>query len=373
VAHAKRWDIFCKIVDNYGDIGVCWRLAKQLSQEHGLTITLWVDDWVTAAKFIPALKSNANQSVVQEGITIAKWHATADFSTAAPVVIEAFACGLPSAYMQAMETVQSKWVNLEYLSAESWVEAFHANVSPQQGIKLTRHFYFPGFTEKTGGLIRESFLNNIAIEPVKIVANDTPEHALKISLFCYPHAPVEALFNTLATGPQNVICYVANGIQLPSQFDLLPLQTVDFLVPHLAQTKVHGNLTVQRLPFLSQAEYDALLQHCDLNFVRGEDSWLRAIWAEKPFIWQPYQQEAQAHTPKLEAFLAMFYKNADLSCLQAVQTMHHAWSKSVLDASIWQTYFSQLSRIKHETHLRVQSLKQQQDLGAKLVIFCNKI
>jgi hypothetical protein len=22
-----HWDIFCRVIDNFGDIGVCWRLA----------------------------------------------------------------------------------------------------------------------------------------------------------------------------------------------------------------------------------------------------------------------------------------------------------------------------------------------------------
>ncbi len=39
-------DIFCAVVDNYGDIGVCWRLARQLAHEHGMTVRLWVDDLV---------------------------------------------------------------------------------------------------------------------------------------------------------------------------------------------------------------------------------------------------------------------------------------------------------------------------------------
>ncbi|MBY0444112.1 MAG: elongation factor P maturation arginine rhamnosyltransferase EarP, partial [Burkholderiales bacterium] len=38
-----RWDIFCRVIDNYGDIGVCWRLARQLSFEHGFAVRLMVD------------------------------------------------------------------------------------------------------------------------------------------------------------------------------------------------------------------------------------------------------------------------------------------------------------------------------------------
>ena len=144
------WDIFCRIVDNFGDIGVCWRLAKQLHAEHGLDIRLWVDDLSAAQKIIPQLDVYLNQQVIDE-ITILKWHAEADFLTAADVVIEAFACELPAVYIKAMAQKKSKWVNLEYLSAESWVADFHAKPSPQAN-GLIRYFYFPGFNENTGGL-----------------------------------------------------------------------------------------------------------------------------------------------------------------------------------------------------------------------------
>ncbi|HET9045379.1 MAG TPA: elongation factor P maturation arginine rhamnosyltransferase EarP, partial [Casimicrobiaceae bacterium] len=40
---AQRWDVFCKVVDNFGDAGVCWRLARQLVAEHDLAVTLWID------------------------------------------------------------------------------------------------------------------------------------------------------------------------------------------------------------------------------------------------------------------------------------------------------------------------------------------
>ena len=38
------WDIFCTVIDNYGDIGICWRLARQLRVDDGQRVRLWVDD-----------------------------------------------------------------------------------------------------------------------------------------------------------------------------------------------------------------------------------------------------------------------------------------------------------------------------------------
>jgi hypothetical protein len=47
----KSWDIFCRVIDNYGDIGVCWRLARQLANEYPYQIRLWVDE-LAALKMI---------------------------------------------------------------------------------------------------------------------------------------------------------------------------------------------------------------------------------------------------------------------------------------------------------------------------------
>src|SRR4029078_8068955 len=76
------------------------------------------------------------------------------------VFIEAFGCGLPSSYLDAMIALaaQPVWINLEYLSAESWIESSHGLVSRHPRLPLQRHFYFPGFTPQSGGLLREAGL-----------------------------------------------------------------------------------------------------------------------------------------------------------------------------------------------------------------------
>ena len=50
-----QWDVFCAVVDNYGDIGVCWRLSRQLAAEHGIAVRLWVDDLKPFARLCPAV------------------------------------------------------------------------------------------------------------------------------------------------------------------------------------------------------------------------------------------------------------------------------------------------------------------------------
>ncbi len=351
-----RWDIFCKIVDNFGDIGVCWRLARQLRVEHGLQIRLWIDDLNAAQTIITNLDLAKNQQVCED-ISILHWQEKADFSGAADVVIEAFSCGLPPAYLAAMAQQKSKWVNLEYLSAEPWVVDFHGKPSPQAN-GLTRYFYFPGFTESTGGLIRE--------RDVEIGQETNHENTLKISLFCYPHASIHDLFTALQANNHAVNVYVPATSILPQIADFFGAETIT-----AGDYFTHDNLHVHVLPFLSQTDYDTLLRDCDLNFVRGEDSWVRAIWAGKPFIWQPYLQDENAHIKKLDAFLELFY--AGFSENKSTCKAHQCWSAEHMSIDIWQSYLEHLPALKTYTLQQTKQLAKQPDLAAKLVIFCNNI
>ena len=364
----RKWDIFCKIVDNFGDIGVCWRLAQQLHLEHGLHIRLWVDDLTAAQKIIPSLAVTKNQQRI-DGITITKWHDEADFSNVADVVIEAFACGLPKAYLSQLALnnalqKKSKWVNVEYLSAETWVADFHATPSPQAN-GLTRYFYFPGFTEDTGGLIRESNCTaSSAIDSLNTC--NSSNNNLKVSLFCYPHAQISDLLTTLSTSQNAVDCYVPASSILPNIAAFFGKTSLN-----ANETLQHNQLNLHVLPFLSQIDYDQLLKACDLNFVRGEDSWLRAIWAGKPFIWQPYLQDENAHITKLNAFLALFY--ADFNEKQLVCEAHGYWSLVNKHPCALQAYLNALPSIKNYTQQQAKLLANQTDLATKLVDFCNTI
>jgi hypothetical protein len=152
----RRWDIFCRVVDNYGDIGTCWRLVQQLADEHQADVRLWVDNLGSFARLCPAISIDAIEQHVGP-IEIRLWPADFPIVEVADVVIEAFACEIPSTYVTAMarRTVAPVWINLEYLSAEAWVEDCHLLASPHSTLPLTKYFFFPGFTPRTGGLLRE--------------------------------------------------------------------------------------------------------------------------------------------------------------------------------------------------------------------------
>ena len=85
------FDIFCRVVDNFGDIGVCWRLARQLARTSGANaVRLWVDDLHSFARIEPKLGCRVNPEPL-DGVDIVHWTSPAPDLTPHEVVIEAFA------------------------------------------------------------------------------------------------------------------------------------------------------------------------------------------------------------------------------------------------------------------------------------------
>jgi uncharacterized repeat protein (TIGR03837 family) len=307
--------IFCRVVDNYGDIGICWRLARQMQAEHAVAVTLWVDDLASFKRICPDVDvSKAQQTVAN--VCIRHWRdQDGVFSPAdiADIVIEFFACDIPPAYMQAMAqcTPRPVWLNLEGLTAEAWVEGCHMLPSMHPQLPLTKHFFFPGFTAKTGGLLRETALDTQrrafqadaagqATFLAQFGVTASERTATKVSLFCYPQAPVSDLLRAWRQGADPVLCLVPEGVAQDAVGAFLGAPAVAGAMRH------EGSLTLRVLPFVAQPDYDKLLWACDLNLVRGEDSFVRAQWAGKPFVWHIYHQDENLHHVKLRAFLARY-------------------------------------------------------------------
>ena len=315
-------DIFCQIVDHYGDIGVTWRLAKQLSSEHHIDIRLWVDDLNVFSHIEPRINAQVDQQLIDQ-IDIRRWLIDGPIPNPYPIVISSFSCPLSPAWVERMAAQSHHcWVELEYLSAEQWVESYHGLTS-QRADGLAPTFFYPGFSEHTAGLIREhdlmkkrdawqadvkqqkQFLEKIGVH---FDAEQTPPFF--ISLFAYPQAPFQSFFNALndlsaldtidsVDSFDGVTSNKKNKIKRQKAHVLIPegVKLPDDLI-------TPSHVTWQRIPFLTQADYDRLLWTMNLNVVRGEDSFVRALWAGKPMIWHIYRQTENTHLTKLAAWLA---------------------------------------------------------------------
>ena len=305
-----QWDIFCKVIDNFGDIGVCWRLAADLASR-GHRVRLWADDASALAWMAPG---------GCPGVRVLHWAEPLDlreanFTQQPPdVMVEAFGCDIAPEFIAACAGLagagapQPEWINLEYLSAEPYVERCHAMPSPVQSgpaAGWTKWFFYPGFTEATGGLLREPDLADQQARfdrSAWLAAQGLPSSGEKrVSLFCYEPPALARLLAQLA----------AQGLDGQAVRLLVAAGRAEKAVKSILAEKIgtqpnqhgHGKLSISYLPLLTQQGYDHLLWACDLNFVRGEDSLVRALWAGQAFVWQIYPQHDDAHLTKLHAFL----------------------------------------------------------------------
>ncbi|WP_219272893.1 elongation factor P maturation arginine rhamnosyltransferase EarP [Pseudomonas sp. Xaverov 83] len=335
-----RWDIFCSVVDNYGDIGVTWRLARQLVAEHDCGVRLWVDDLRAFERMCPEIDVQVHQQW-QEGVDVRYWPSDWPATDAADVVIAAFACQLPPDYMEAMAARERTplWMNLDYLSAEDWVVGCHGLPSVKfKGVQ--KYFFFPGFRPGTGGLLREAglleqreafqqdaaarqqFLQALGVSPAA--------GARLMSLFAYENTGLASWLDVLAADGRATHLLVPEGRILGDVQRWLGVES-------LKTGDVHrrDGLTVQVLPFVRQEQYDRLLWCCDFNAVRGEDSFVRAQWAGRPLLWHIYRQDEDIHLDKLDAFLELYTEGLSPAAKTALVSLWQAWNADGDMANSW--------------------------------------
>ena len=358
------WDIFCKVIDNFGDIGVCWRLSADLAAR-GEQVRLWVDDASALRWMAPGGCAGVTVLPWEQSLCPAGW-------PAAEVLVEAFGCEVASGFIAACaDGVRATgrnpvWINLEYLSAESYVERAHGLPSPIMsgpGAGLTKYFFYPGFTARTGGLLRERDLARRQFEfdraawLVRLGIDDRGERLA--SLFCYEPPALDGLLNQLASGQQPTRLLVTPGRAAAAT--TAAIEHRSRLQPLWNKRK---RLLISYLPALSQLDFDHLLWACDLNFVRGEDSLVRALWAGQPLVWQIYPQDDAAHLGKLDAFLDWLQAPASM------RQFHHVWNGAgtspgalpAIDAAAW----------GHAVATARTRLRAQDDLATQLLRFALK-
>jgi uncharacterized repeat protein (TIGR03837 family) len=365
-----RFHIYCTVIDNYGDIGVCWRLARQLVREYGCAVHVWVNDagWAAARQLISGLPQTPAPTLA-EGVTVSAWSlacASGDEDCTGDVLIEGFGCTLPQAALaqlaaRAQLGVRAHkpiWIDLEYFSAEDWVPRFHLQSGFDWEVGARRWFFFPGVHDHSGGLLRERGL---------VVPRTQESDSLKGSdfymCFAYAHAPYAEWLAALAGAGDRPVTIDLCGAQ--SQWAVAQLDLA-----------AYPNVTTRHAPFVSQLEFDRLLWRTDVLFVRGEDSMARALWSGRPFVWHIYPQAENAHHPKLMAWLRHYTHGFPDALREAYVAMHEVWngmSEAARLGQAWRGLMGQWADWRRHSQLRSHQLAQAPDLAARLMKFVSAL
>ncbi len=356
-------DLFCRVIDNWGDLGVCWRLARQLRDEYGAEVRLIVDDLAPFSTIEPRV--NRELSVQRhEDIAIEHWawFESRSASCDCDLVIEAFACDPPAEYVESMSrrSPQPVWINLEYLSAEKWVDGVHGLPSPHRKLPLTKYFFVPGFSPQSGGVIVEKSVRSVDPTGEKCVSAsaiavihkeqahsaEPSTHRPRVFSFTYAHAPVAALAKV---------------------FDV-----ATFFVA--SKLDADESKWVQLSP-VPQTEFDRLLAVFDLLLVRGEDSFVRAQLAGKPLLWHIYPTDDRAHIDKLDAWLDRYCVSMRNELSKTYRRAAHAFvdpeSEADLDVAFHELVIALPALQEHALSWQ-RALLASDDLATRLMRFVSE-
>lgn len=303
--------VFVRVIDNWGDVGVGWRLCMQLACSFPWRVRLWIDDVAALGKLVLA----AELAAVQDTVMVEKWSDDDSVSLrlaqlADPVmVIETFGCDLPSPVLRRMQQCQPLWLNWEYLTAEDWAVDLQAMPS-LQGNGLAKYFWFMGIDQQSGGLLREAnylsrrneFLQQPCLQQAFKQQYGLPlEHVGQLWLIFAYTSERWAQWLSMWRGANEPITLWLAGPEVADSLRAAGVIAADAL-QQVGDTFELDQVTMVRIPFVPQSAFDNLLWLADGAIVRGEDSFVRALWAGLPFLWHIYQQEEAVHLQKLDAY-----------------------------------------------------------------------
>ena len=305
--------ILCKVVDNFGDIGFVYRLAKNLVQLNPQReIRIVTNDIKTFKMLAPELgKGGANIALFNSNDAAT---CRAEFCQRPPrVILECFQCGRPDWLEEILfdGVTRAFIINIDYWTAEDYAEDFHKLKSGTRSALVKKINFMPGFTAKTGGLILDvpPVTDSKSKSGATGIDDKTKTAGPQVLMFSYPKdfAPI---IRAISRWNKDAQINLAQGAGKES-----------FL-----SAKNSGDLKINQMPFLSQEEWDKNLFAQDLLFVRGEDSLSRACLSGKPFVWQAYLQDDNYQLVKVQALLERMRPHFAADDFCAVENFWHLYN-----------------------------------------------
>ena len=311
-------DIFCEIIDNFGDIGVVYRISKELKKIFQNVRIRIVLNRLEEFKAINKKVKDTDYQEIDGLICVTEKYVKENIETfgVSDVFIEAFGCNVSEEYVKAAKENSKLWINLEYLSGEKWIEDFHLCESLIDSKTLKKIFFMPGFSEKSGGVIIDSGF----LERMKFGKENRDEVFKKYfkdfdlkdkfigTVFSY-EKNFENLLETLKNYEKETVLLLMGEKTQKSFSEILKKN----LTEDYGNIVKYGKITMIYSDFFSQEEYEEIISASDFNFTRGEDSFVRGIILGKPFMWHIYLQEEKAHMDKIKAFTERFKESIKVS------------------------------------------------------------
>ena len=284
-------DIFCQVIDNYGDVGVAYRLAREFKRVYPNK----------KLRFVINQTEELNLIRKSEDIEIILYKDISKIENSADLIIESFGCEIPKKYMDKALKNSKLIINLEYFSAEKWVDDFHLQESFLGG-NLKKYFFIPGLSEKSGGIL----LDNEFLERKKKVEANKEYYLEKFGI-----KEKYDLMGSIFSYEKNFDSLIEELKKLGKKIILLILseKTQKNFIKYFDNGNNYDKIKFVKLPFFTYDKYEELLALCDFNLVRGEDSFVRALLLGKPFLWHIYPQDENTHIEKLESFLEKYCSN----------------------------------------------------------------
>ncbi len=309
-------DIFCEIIDNFGDIGVVYRVSKELKKIFQNVRIIIVLNRLEEFKAINKRVKDVDYQEIDGLIYITEKYLEDNIDSfgTADIFIEAFGCNVFEGYIKKAKESSKLWINLEYLSGEKWIEDFHLQESLIDSKTLKKIFYMPGFSEKSGGVIIDSsFLERKeygAENREKVLEKYFPNcdfnNKLVGTIFSYERN-FENLLDVLKDYGKETFLILMGEKTHKSFSEILQKK----LTENFGKIVKYDKITMLYADFLSQEEYEEVISAVDFNFTRGEDSFVRGILLGKPFMWHIYLQEEKAHMDKIKAFTERFKESVN--------------------------------------------------------------
>ena len=323
--------ILCKVVDNFGDIGVVYRLARALSDlRPDLNITIVVSNLESFHKMASQIDPQKKiQDFRYKNSTwkILDWHLdnaecrmlNAECAFNFSIILECFQCGRPD-WLESLLFSEDfdrpvQILQIDYLTAEDYAEEFHLLKSGTRKTNIKKRFFMPGFTEKTGGLI----INDVC-KMQNSKAETTTCDIFKIFFFAYEDdcvAVVKGISDFQSRMRESkpdfsVLVYLAEG-KSSAPFEK-------------AWKDFNSPFEIEKIPFLQQEEFDSFILTMDFLFVRGEDSLARACLSALPFVWQAYKQDENYQLVKVNALLDQMKNYFSKEEFQAIQDFWQSYN-----------------------------------------------